>query len=75
MTAEQRLAEAEARLEELEADRKRLDDIARHLVGVVELLAEAAGANVSDPYVQTDDGRRLGRTARPALRVLHGGAS
>jgi len=65
VTAEQRLAEAETRLETVEADCQRLRDLARHLVATVELLAEAAGAK---PY-------RLAEPARPQLRVLPGGAS
>jgi hypothetical protein len=63
MTAEERLAEAEQRLEELEADRERLVDLARFLVGSLEHLAYLAGA---PPYIEK---------ARPALELLIGGAS
>jgi hypothetical protein len=63
VTTAERLQEAEERLEELEADRERLVDLARFLAGAVEQLACLAGA---PPIIEK---------ARPALELIIGGAS
>jgi hypothetical protein len=60
VTPEERLAEAEERLEELEYDRERLVDLARGLVDMVELLARLAGANLP----------ATAEPARPQLRLI-----
>jgi hypothetical protein len=57
-------AELVGRVQALEDETQRLQEINRHLVATVELLAELAGANLP-----------AGQPARPALRVLQGGAS
>jgi hypothetical protein len=58
----ERLAEAEARIAELEYDREWLLGVVEGLVGAVELLAEAVGARPREVA-----------PARPALRVIQGG--
>jgi hypothetical protein len=63
VTAAERLAEAEARLEELEADRELFAEVACRLAGVVEQLAILAGVRPATV-----------EPARPALRVIQGGA-
>jgi hypothetical protein len=64
VTAAERLAEAEDRLEELETDRDRLVDLLHHLAAAVELLAQAAGARTPAEA----------EPARAALRLIRGGA-
>jgi hypothetical protein len=64
VTAAERLAEAEERLECLEADRDRLLTVVEGLVAAVELLARAAGARVP----------AKAEPARAALRLIRGDA-
>jgi hypothetical protein len=63
VTTAERLQEAEERLEELEADRERLVDLARSLAGALEHLAILAGASPA----------AAAAPARAALTVLQGG--
>jgi hypothetical protein len=60
-------AELAARVQALEDETERQQEINRHLVATVELLAELAGARPS--------GTRVPDAARPALRVIPGGVS
>jgi len=85
VTTEERLAEAEERLEELEADRERLVDLARFLAGALEELARLAGAppiiDAARPALELIIGgaqpsaRRTSEAGRPPVQVLQGGAS
>jgi hypothetical protein len=64
VTAAERLAKAEERLAELEADQDRLVELVRHLAAAVELLAQAAGARLPAEAAP----------AKTALRLIRGGA-